>query len=324
MTPRQNFKDIIASSSRVFAIGVAGDSGSGKTTFTNAIRQIFGSSLVDTITLDDYHIYNREQRSALGITPLDPQANALEKLENDIRTLKAGTGIHKNIYNHSTGLLEGPVYLPPARILILEGLHTLYSPGLRDLLDFSIYVDPAAAVTREWKIKRDMKKRGYSKREVSEEISRRMEDYHAYIAPQRKYADVVIEIGFSKYGRDLGWARNIYRITLVQSRLEKSLGQARLDIDLLPLLTSVTYSFMLEFRAIEKEGRQMGALTFDGEIPHDIIRRLERTVERQTGISPINIRSGTDPVTATDIARLMISWMIINRRIFLENETGTC
>ena len=60
-----NFKEIIAHSPVIFTIGVAGDSGSGKTTFTNAIRQIFGPDLVSTITLDDYHRYDREERKDL-------------------------------------------------------------------------------------------------------------------------------------------------------------------------------------------------------------------------------------------------------------------
>ena len=49
----------------------------GKTTFTNAIRQIFGPDLVATITLDDYHKYDREERKRLDITPLHPDANNL-------------------------------------------------------------------------------------------------------------------------------------------------------------------------------------------------------------------------------------------------------
>ena len=236
MTKGAKFREIIASSPRIFAIGVAGDSGSGKTIFADSIRQVFGESMVNTITLDDYHIYNRVQRDERNITPLDPGANNLAGLERDLRLLKQGKGIHKNIYNHSTGRLEGPVYLPPARIIILEGLHTLFSPGLRSLLDFSLYLDPVSEVKREWKIKRDMEKRGYSEREVRDAISRRIKDYQAYIAPQRRYADAVIEIGFSKFGRELGWEKNVYRVSLLQTALEKSADHLFLEIDLVSLM----------------------------------------------------------------------------------------
>ncbi len=89
------FQEIIARSPLVFIIGVSGDSGSGKTTFTNAIRQIFGPDLVATITLDDYHKYDREERKRLDITPLHPDANNLAQLEADVARLKEGYAIHK-------------------------------------------------------------------------------------------------------------------------------------------------------------------------------------------------------------------------------------
>ena len=103
------FKEIIARSPLVFIIGVAGDSGSGKTTFTNAIRQIFGPDLVATITLDDYHKYDREERKRLDITPLHPDANNLTQLEVDVARLKEGYAITKPVYNHATGIFDPPV-----------------------------------------------------------------------------------------------------------------------------------------------------------------------------------------------------------------------
>ncbi|MFH0967607.1 MAG: uridine kinase, partial [Methanobacteriota archaeon] len=82
------FHEMIRSSSYTYIIGVAGDSGSGKTTFSNAISAILGSDLVSTITLDDYHIYDREERTRRGVTPLVPEANDLDRLARDIRLLK--------------------------------------------------------------------------------------------------------------------------------------------------------------------------------------------------------------------------------------------
>ena len=123
-----HFKDIIARSPLVFVIGVAGDSGSGKTTFTNAIRQIFGPDLVATITLDDYHLYNREERKRLDITPLHPDANNLAQLETDVEWLRDGRAITKPVYNHETGTFDPPVPFASKKIIILEGLHTLFTP----------------------------------------------------------------------------------------------------------------------------------------------------------------------------------------------------
>ena len=74
-----NFKDTIAASPYIFTLGVAGDSGSGKTTFTEGIRSIFGSDLVSTITLDDYHSLDRDGRRKQGLTALNPKANRIDQ-----------------------------------------------------------------------------------------------------------------------------------------------------------------------------------------------------------------------------------------------------
>ncbi|HQN91944.1 MAG TPA: uridine kinase, partial [Methanoculleus sp.] len=121
--PPSDFKRVIAESPYVFIIGVAGDSGSGKTTFTHAIREIFGEDLVSTITTDDYHKYDRQQRRELGITPLAPEANQLDLLEEHLAELKAGRAILKPVYNHNTGRFDPPVPFSPTKILIVEGLH---------------------------------------------------------------------------------------------------------------------------------------------------------------------------------------------------------
>jgi len=312
MTSKPRFKEIIKSSPGRFAIGVAGDSGSGKTTFTDSIRHLFGDSMVATITLDDYHIYNRAQRDEIQITPLHPDANNLAGLERDLRLLKQGKGIYKNIYNHSTGRLEGPEYLPPAKIIILEGLHSLFTPGLRDLLDFSLYLDPASAVKREWKIKRDMEKRGYSEREVRDAIARRENDYRAYIAPQRDLADAVIEIGFSRFGRDLGWKKNIYRVSILQTATSCSMDHICLGMDLVSLMSSFDHNFMVEYRILTEAGRRMGRLAFDGEVPREMAGDLRRKIEEQTGTQPADLFRGNAMVTATDMVRLIVSWRIIN------------
>ena len=198
------FQEIIARSPLVFVIGVAGDSGSGKTTFTNAIRQIFGPDLVATITLDDYHKYDREERRRLDITPLHPDANNLAQLETDVARLKEGYAITKPVYNHTTGTFDPPVPFASKKIIILEGLHTLFTPRLRELLDFSVFVDPDQEVKYAWKQKRDTNNRGYSPAEVTEEITRRETDYEAFIAPQRCLADAVIRISVSRYGKEKG------------------------------------------------------------------------------------------------------------------------
>jgi phosphoribulokinase len=321
----RNFRDVIADSPCIFTIGVAGDSGSGKTTFTSAIRRIFGNELVSTVTLDDYHIYDRETRKKLSITPLSPDANDLAKLEQDIARLKSGKPVMKKRYNHDTGTFEAPSLFNPAKIIIFEGLHTLFTPRLREMLNFSLFVDPVSEVKYEWKRKRDIRARGYSDEEVSEEITRRASDYNTFIAPQRRFADAVIGIEYSVFGKEIGPKRNIYRVNLSQVPLEKQIREISLNIDLFSLLSLSDRNFIFAFSVQETDGRKMGNLTFDGELPYDTVRRLERGIEDQTLICPFISCDHTEWVTAGDIVQLILAWRIINRRIFIEDEWhGTC
>lgn len=315
---RRNFKDVIAARPFIFTIGVAGDSGSGKTTFTNAIRRIFGEDLVSTITLDDYHRYDRKERKELKITPLDPEANRLDRLERDLEALKRGETILKPVYNHLDGTFGPEEVFRPTKILILEGLHTLFTPRLRELLDFKLFVDPEPEVKREWKIKRDIERRGYRYEEVLNELAERERDYQKFIAPQYRYADAIVRASFSKYGRELGSRANIYQVTLCQRRLDRAIRDVGLSIDLLSLLSLSERTFLMEFRVEEIDGKEMGSLTFDGELTHEIVRALERSVEQQTGVHPIDIYQNRHYVTATEIVQLVIAWRIINQRIFLE------
>ena len=316
---RGNFKDVIARSPRIFAIGVAGDSGSGKTTFTGAIREIFGEDLVSSFSLDDYHRYSREERRTLGITPLAPEANHLDRIERDLADLKAGKTIGKPVYNHHSGSFDSPVPFAPRKILILEGLHTFSTTRLRELLDFTLFVDPGEDVKRAWKMKRDTMDRGYLQKEVEGELRARAEDYRRYVAPQRQFADAVISARFSKYGRARGAERDVYQVTLLQTRPEERIRDIELSIDLSGLLSLSDRDFLMEFRTEEMDGREMGALTFDGELPYALIRRLEAAVERQTTVHPIRIYENRSTVTAGEIAQLVLAWRIINRRIALES-----
>ena len=79
---------------------------------------------------------------------------------------------------------------------------------------------------------------------------------------------------------------------------------------------------MVEFTTEEVEGRAMGALTFDGELNYTVVRKLERNIEIQTQVHPINLVKNGDYLTAGGIAQLILAWRIINRRIAIEDAPG--
>jgi phosphoribulokinase len=179
---------------RVVLIGVAGDSGCGKSTFLRRLIDLFGEEFMTVICLDDYHSLDRKQRKEQAVTALNPKANNFDLMYEQIKALKNGQAIDKPIYNHETGELDPPERVEPNKIIVIEGLHPLYDERVRSLLDFSVYLDISDEVKVNWKIQRDMAERGHRYEDVIAAINARRPDFTAYIEPQKEFADVVIQI----------------------------------------------------------------------------------------------------------------------------------
>ncbi|MGK7932483.1 MAG: phosphoribulokinase [Microcystaceae cyanobacterium] len=179
---------------RVILIGVAGDSGCGKSTFLRRLTDLFGEEFMTVICLDDYHSLDRKGRKAAGVTALDPKANNFDLMAEQVKALKNGQAIDKPIYNHETGELDPPERIEPNQVIVIEGLHPLYDERVRELVDFSVYLDISDEVKINWKIQRDMAERGHSYEDVLASINARKPDFSAYIEPQKQHADVVIQV----------------------------------------------------------------------------------------------------------------------------------
>ena len=154
-------------------IGVAADSGCGKSTFMRRLTSIFGgeskmldigretntliSDMTTVICLDDYHKWDREGRKSNpefpdGITALDEKCQDWDKMAADVTDLKAGKTVSKPIYNHITGALDPYEEVPATPIVIFEGLHPLYDSRVNAALDLSIYLDITDDVKFAWKV----------------------------------------------------------------------------------------------------------------------------------------------------------------------------
>ncbi|MDX1977889.1 MAG: phosphoribulokinase [Pseudanabaenaceae cyanobacterium bins.68] len=179
---------------RVVLIGVAGDSGCGKSTFLRRLEDLFGEEFMTVICLDDYHSLDRKQRKQTGITALDPRANNFDLMYEQMKALKSGQSIMKPIYNHETGEIDPPEEIKPNHVIVIEGLHPLYDPRVRELVDFSVYLDLDDQIKAAWKIQRDMAERGHSLADVMQAINARRPDFQKFIDPQKEFADTVIQI----------------------------------------------------------------------------------------------------------------------------------
>eukprot|EP00980_Cylindrotheca_fusiformis_P007793 scaffold1669_cov129-Cylindrotheca_fusiformis.AAC.4 len=197
-------------------IGVAADSGCGKSTFMRRLTSIFGgdvvgplgggfgnggwetntlvSDLTTVICLDDFHLNDRNGRKESGLTALNPLENNFDLMYEQVKALKEGKTVSKPIYNHVNGTLDTPETIEPTPIMIFEGLHPMHDDRVRDLLDFTLYLDISDEVKLNWKIQRDMEERGHSLESIMASIEARKPDFDAYIDPQKKDADMIIEV----------------------------------------------------------------------------------------------------------------------------------
>merc|ERR1719159_2354402 len=200
----------------VVLIGVAADSGCGKSTFMRRLVNVFGGDTVGplgggfgnggwetntlvsdqttVLCLDDYHLNDRNGRKVSGLTALNTKEQKFDLMYEQLAALKAGKEVKKPIYNHVNGTLDKPETIKPTPIVIIEGLHPFVDPRVRELLDFSIYLDISDDVKFAWKIQRDMEERGWTLDEVKSQIEARKPDFDAYVAPQRANSDLVIQV----------------------------------------------------------------------------------------------------------------------------------
>ena len=178
---------------RPVVLGVVGDSGAGKTTLNRGVVRILGGpDGVSYISGDDYHRYGRDERAALGVTPLDPAANHLDVLGQHLGHLRDSEPILKPTYDHRTGRLGPPTYVKPSPYVVVEGLLNFHSERLRDAHDIRVFVAPPELLRRHWKLTRDCTRRGYTTHEVLAELDRRERDVESYVTPQRAHADIVV------------------------------------------------------------------------------------------------------------------------------------
>ncbi len=178
---------------RPIILGIVGDSGAGKTTIAQGIVQILGADRVTVVCTDDYHKYDRKERAKIGITPLHPDCNYIDIIEQHLERLYYGQAILKPVYDHSTGTLVRPEYVKPRDFVIVEGLLGYHTPVMRQFYDVKVYLDPLEELRRVWKIRRDTTKRGYTVEQVLKSLERREPDSARFIRPQREYADIVVQ-----------------------------------------------------------------------------------------------------------------------------------
>ncbi len=260
---------VAGSGHRPLLLALAGDSASGKSTLGRGVEYILGVGRVARVCTDDYHRYDRAARVDLGVTPLAPEANDMERMAADLRALASGAAVTKPTYDHLTGTF-GPVEtVAPGEIVIVEGLLPLADRGVRDEIDVAVFLEPDEELRHRWKLDRDVFERGYSPRDVVAELKRREPDVAQYVRPQRDYADVVLRFlpRDGAEGDEHLSARVIVRPTLPFPALRELLGSFRARA-----VEPVRWATRTDRRG------PMSVLEIDGSCPPDLGEELEEAL----------------------------------------------
>jgi len=179
--------------SKCNVIAIAGDSGSGKSTLLKVLTPLFEESNILTLETDRYHKWERGNENYQTYTHLNPYANHLEKMYEDVYDLKIGNEIYQVDYDHSSGRFTQKEKIESKNNILICGLHTLYGNKIKDIIDMKIYLDTDRELIKKWKIQRDVNERGYSMEKVLKQIEFREKDYEEYIIKQKENADIIIQ-----------------------------------------------------------------------------------------------------------------------------------
>ena len=182
-----------------FFIGVAGGSGSGKTTVSRRIRDMVGLEHIAYLQHDSYyHDHSHltpEERALVNYDHPDSLNTSL--LVAHLRMLRAGQAVDVPIYDFSTHS-RGPVttHVEPTRIVLVEGILIFTEKELRDLLDMRIYVDTDADIRFIRRLRRDMIERGRSLDSIVKQYMATVRPMHLeFVEPSRRYAHVIVPEG---------------------------------------------------------------------------------------------------------------------------------
>lgn len=173
-------------------IAIVGDSGSGKSTVADAVTALLGPERVTELRLDDYHRFTREERTARGMTALNPAVHDLSLMDEHLRLLRQGRPIRNRSYSHADGSF-GPIrVIAPREIVVVRGLLGLPTDELQELYHLSVFLQPEPDLLFRWKLRRDVQSRGYTEAEVLKNIVQHLLDSKEFVLPQAQRADVVV------------------------------------------------------------------------------------------------------------------------------------
>lgn len=202
----------------VLVIGIAGGTGSGKTTLMKSLMGQFGSEIT-VLSHDNYYRAHNdlpyEERCKLNYD--EPAAFETELMVRHLKELRAGQTVQCPVYdftihNRSNQVIE----LKPKSVIMVEGILIFENKALRDLMDIKIFVDTDADIRLCRRIKRDVNKRGRSMESVLLQYQATVKPMHdRYVEPSKKFADLVVLEG----------GKNLVALDMIMNRIQRHIEQ---------------------------------------------------------------------------------------------------
>ena len=187
-------------------IGIAGGTGSGKSTFTNRIKKQFGDD-VTVIYHDNYYKCRDdipfEERKKINYD--HPDALETDMLIEHIKQLKAGKSVVCPVYDFSVhNRSDKTVVIKPSKVILVEGILVLQNPELCDLLDIKIFVEADADERILRRVLRDVEERGRDLRGIIDQYLTTVKPMHyRFVEPSKAKADIVINSGLNDVAYDI-------------------------------------------------------------------------------------------------------------------------
>ncbi|MBP5764733.1 MAG: uridine kinase [Bacteroidales bacterium] len=200
-------------------IGIAGGTGSGKTTVVRKIIEALPAGSVTVVSQDSYYKDSShlpwEERRAQNFD--EPRAFDWQLLYQHLALLREGQAIDEPIYDYATcSRLKETKHIEPRRVIILEGIMALVDPTIRAILDMKVFVDADSDERLIRVLRRDVVERGRTVEDLIDRYQRIIKPMHnLHIEPTKAYADIIVPQGGS----------NSVAIDLLKQFIQKVLGQ---------------------------------------------------------------------------------------------------
>lgn len=202
-------------------IGIAGGTGSGKSTVARRVAEQLSHASVAFIDMDAYyrnyaHLPLEERRQ---INWDHPDAFDIDLLVEQLHQLVSRTGIEKPIYDFVTHTRSPETRrVPPADVIVVDGILLFVDERVRDLCDVKVFVDAEADIRLARRIKRDMAKRGRPLEDILQQYMTTVRPMHEqFVEPSKRYADVIVPRG----------GHNSVAIEMITAKIQRRFDTAR-------------------------------------------------------------------------------------------------